>query len=69
MKKKIVHKGIKEIIYEFDEFNIMQLILSKVNLSGSDSKTLTFTFTYKVNSDLKGAVVKIQYDKKEREVG
>lgn len=67
MKKKTVYSNLKEIIYEFDEYDIKQLILSKVNLSDSDLKTMTFTFTYKVNSDLKGAVVKIQYDKKERE--
>jgi hypothetical protein len=67
MKKRTVYSNLKEIIYEFDEYDIKQLILSKVNLSDSDLKTMTVAFTYKVNSDLNGAVVKIQYDKKERE--
>ena len=65
MKKKTIYSELKEIIYEFDEYDIKQLILSKVNLSDSDSKQMTFAFTYKVNSDLSGAVVKILYDKKE----
>jgi hypothetical protein len=65
MKKRTRCNEIKETIYEFDEYDIKRLILSEVNLSDSDSKTLTFAFTYKVNSDLSGAVVRIQYDKKE----
>lgn len=67
MKKRTIYRDLEEIIYEFDEYDIKQLILSKVNLSDFESKTITFAFTYKVNSDLKGAVVRIQYDKKERE--
>jgi hypothetical protein len=67
MKKRKVCNEIKEAVYEFDEYDIKQLILSKVDLSDFDSKTMTFAFTYNVNSDLSGAVVKIQYDKKERE--
>ena len=65
MKKKTIYSELKEIIYEFDEYDIKQLILSKVNLSDSDSKQMTFAFTHNVNSDLSGAVVKIMYDKKE----
>jgi hypothetical protein len=68
MKKKTVYSNLKETIYEFDEYDIKQLILSQVNLSDSDSKTMTFAYTYKVNSDLNGAVVKIVYDKKEEVV-
>ena len=67
MKQRTIYSNLKETIYKFDEYDIKQLILSKVNLSDSDSKTMTFAFTYKVNSDLKGAVVKIQYGKKEKE--
>jgi hypothetical protein len=63
MKKKTVYSELKEIIYTFDEYDIKQLILSKVKMSDSDSKQMTFAFTYKVNSDLSGAVVKIMYDK------
>lgn len=68
MKKKTVYYNLKEITYEFDEYDIKQLILSQVKLSASDSKTMTFAYTYKANSDLNGAVVKIAYDKKEEGV-
>ena len=64
MKKKTVYSNLKEIIYEFDEYDIKRLILSQVKLPGLNLKEkMTFTFTYKVNSDLNGAIVRIECDK------